>query len=207
MKWIWILGSVSALALFDFLPNAQAQEYTRWSLPEGAKARLGKGRISGIAYSPDGTRLAVPSNIGIWLYNAESGDEVALISDRTRRIRSVAYSPDGSILASGDGSTVQLWDAVTGQHKATFRGRGWSVGTVLFSPDGSTIAIGGYAVMRLLDAETGQQIAILSTRHSADITPLVFSPDGGTLACVTYVWDSVVGYRYRPTQDIARRAY
>ena len=26
-----------------FLPNTFAQDYTRWSLPEGVKARLGKG--------------------------------------------------------------------------------------------------------------------------------------------------------------------
>ena len=57
---------VSALSL----PNTFAQDYTQWGLPDGAKARLGKGTISGnIAYSPDGTRLAVASGIGIWLYD------------------------------------------------------------------------------------------------------------------------------------------
>lgn len=30
-----------------FLPNTFAQDYTRWSLPEGAKARLGKGSVLG----------------------------------------------------------------------------------------------------------------------------------------------------------------
>ena len=40
---------------------------TEWKLPEGAKARLGKGEIDEIAYSPDGTQLAVRSSIGIWL--------------------------------------------------------------------------------------------------------------------------------------------
>ena len=59
-----ILLFVAAL----FLQHAFAQDYTQWSLPEGAKARLGKGWVSGIAYSPDGTRLAVASSIGIWLY-------------------------------------------------------------------------------------------------------------------------------------------
>ena len=34
--------------------NSFAQGYTQWSLPEGAKARLGKGWISEIAYAPDG---------------------------------------------------------------------------------------------------------------------------------------------------------
>ena len=56
------------LAIFTFASNIFAQDYTQWHLPEGAKARLGKGSISDIQYSPDGTRLAVASSLGIWLY-------------------------------------------------------------------------------------------------------------------------------------------
>ena len=37
-------------------------------LPEGAKLRLGKGKIHQIAYSPDGTKVAVATRIGLWLY-------------------------------------------------------------------------------------------------------------------------------------------
>ena len=36
-----------------------AQDSPQWHLPEGASARLGKGTIRDIAYSPDGSRLAV----------------------------------------------------------------------------------------------------------------------------------------------------
>ena len=46
-------------------------DYTKWHLPEGAKLRLGKGYINEIAYSPDSSRLAVASSIGIWIYDAE----------------------------------------------------------------------------------------------------------------------------------------
>ena len=63
--------TVTSFILFTlFSLNTFAQDYTRWGLPEGAKARLGKGWLFGnIAYSPDGTRLAVCSSIGIWLYD------------------------------------------------------------------------------------------------------------------------------------------
>ena len=45
------------LILFTlFSRNTFAQDYTQWGLPEGAKARLGKGSIREITYSPDGTR-------------------------------------------------------------------------------------------------------------------------------------------------------
>ncbi len=46
-------------------PNASAEDYTQMNLPEGAIARIGKGGVEEILYSPDGTRLAVRSWIGI----------------------------------------------------------------------------------------------------------------------------------------------
>ena len=63
-----IISSLSILPCF-----AQYATHTQLNLPEGAKARLGKGAIADIAYSPDGTRLAVAGSIGIWLYDAPDG--------------------------------------------------------------------------------------------------------------------------------------
>ncbi len=91
--------------------NTYAQDYTRWSSPEGAKARLGKGQITGkITYSLDGLRLAMASSIGTWIYNVHTGEELALLAGHTTEVYSVAFSPDAKILANGniDGS-VQLW--------------------------------------------------------------------------------------------------
>ncbi len=49
------------------LPSSSfAQDNTQVGLPEGALARLGKGGISVIKFSPDGTRLAVGTSIGVW---------------------------------------------------------------------------------------------------------------------------------------------
>ena len=60
--------------------NTFAQDYTQWGLPDGATARLGKGWIAEIVYSPDGTRLAVGGGIGIWLYDTATDQEVALLT-------------------------------------------------------------------------------------------------------------------------------
>ena len=46
-----------------------AQDNTKVGLPEGAIARLGKGGINIMRFSPDGTRLAVGTDIGVWLYD------------------------------------------------------------------------------------------------------------------------------------------
>ena len=126
------------ILLILFSLNTFAQDSPQWGLPEGAKARLGKGRISGnIAYSPDGARLAVASSIGIWLYDTATHQEVALLTGHTAWVRSVAFSPDGGTLASGSyDNTIRLWDGVTGAHKRTLTGHTSRVNSVAFSPDG-----------------------------------------------------------------------
>jgi WD40 repeat protein len=96
-----------------FLRNAFAEDYTRWGLPEGAKMRLGKGQIFDLAYSPDGTRLAVGSSIGIWLCNAQTGAEIALITGHTGSVDTVAFSPDGNTLASSGAGTILLWKLIS----------------------------------------------------------------------------------------------
>jgi hypothetical protein len=80
------------ISLF-YLPNTYAQypAYMQFGLPQNAKARLGKGSILEIQYSPDGTRLAVASFIGIWLYDAQTGKELDLFTGHTDYVLSVTY--------------------------------------------------------------------------------------------------------------------
>ena len=80
-----------------------AADYVTWHLPEGALARLGKGTIEAVAFSPDGQVLAVAGGIGIWLYDVATSRELALLTGHTSGVESVSFSPDGSILASGGG--------------------------------------------------------------------------------------------------------
>ena len=166
-----------------FVQSSVAQEYTRWSLPEEAKARLGEGSITDIAYSPDGAWIAIASS-DIWLYDTHTGAEIILPAEHTDDgVLSVAFSPNGQILASGhDDHKIRLWEVETGQQKATLEGHRYWVYSLAFSPDGHTLASGYSSEIMLWDVETGQQTATLERHGFYIICSVAFSPDGHTLA-------------------------
>ena len=94
-------------------------------LPKARKWRLGKGRITGIQFSPTGSRFAVATSIGIWMYDAHTGEELALLTvlpGEGRVVTTIAFSPDGRTLASGEeGGVGRLWDVITGKPIVTFK--------------------------------------------------------------------------------------
>ena len=195
---------VLLLAGVLFPQDSRSEDYTRWNLPDGALARLGKGGIGwgdrAVAWSPDGARLAVASRIGIWLYDAHTGAEIALLTGHTGSVYSVAFSPDGLTLASGSwDDTIRLWDVASGQQQAILQGYTDGVTSVAFSPDGLTLASGHGRdwTVRLWDVASGQQQAILEG-HTSWVWSVAFSPDGLTLASGSYdgtvrLWDVATG--------------
>ena len=194
------LISVTCLLLLPFAlpPNVHAQDSRYRYLPEGAKVRFGKGFITDIEFSPDGTQFAVVSSIGIWLYDARTSEKIALLIGHTGWVRAVAFSPDSRTLVSASvDSTVRIWDAKTGQHRTTLYGHENFVYSVAFSPDGKTIASASSNEIRLWNANTGRQENVLARRASWTY-PLAFSPDGKILASGDWeggiqLWDPSTG--------------
>ena len=161
------------------LPNTFAQNPTQWSLPEGVIARFGKGPAIGIiTFSPDGTQFAVGWKTGIWIYDAETYQEVALFTGGLTAISGFAFSPDGATRVisgsiSGRAGT-QMWDVATGlQRQLT----GWN-GRIVFSLDGQTILIG----KGLLDVSTEQYLTRVPHFADGSYNILALSPDGLTVA-------------------------
>ena len=158
LLFIWVLLTVV------ILPTGFCQDNTQIGLPDGAIARLGKGRITVMQFSSDGVYLAVGTTIGVWLYNVNTRNAVALFPSQSRRVDNKAFDPsntkewqaavtayvnhlafsnDNRILATGESKNgvVQLWDVVTGEELLTLplTSKSDSVSEIGFSTDDKTL--------------------------------------------------------------------
>jgi WD40 repeat protein/serine/threonine protein kinase len=161
--------------------------------------------IIGVAFSPDGKRIASASSLRsntigeIKIWDRATGKELLPpMLGHFGPVVGVAYSPDGKTLASaGWDKTVKLWDAATGKELPTLplRGHGSYISSVAFSPDSKVAAsASGDNTVKLWDAATGQLLETLRG-HSRALSAVAFSPDGAHLASASYdrtvkLWDT-----------------
>ena len=217
------------------IADAESEEidtdYNQWQLPEDAKFRLGKGLLHDIKYTPDGNRIAVATSIGIWIYDAQTGEELTLLTGHRGRVTSLDFPADGRFLASGsfDG-TVRLWDIDTGEQTALFAGHRAGIGAIAVSPDGKTVVSGDTwkGTLILWDTETGEELKRHATyrdnlirrlqisldKHRTVTYPnaieaLAFSPDGKIFASghrddILRLWDSENGRKLSTLRDHKR---
>ena len=209
LSWIsallW-LGCVSAASGAEAEPSPYI---SRLSLPDGAKMRIGKGRITRIAYSPDSRRIAAASSIGVWIYNAGYGKEIALLRGHNGYVTSTAYSPNGTrIISSSSDNTILIWNAETGTILNALNGHTNVVHSTAYSPDGKTIVSGGRDnTIRLWNANDG---ALLNTLegHMDDVNSTAYSPDGKTIVSgsddgTARIWDAESGALLRVLEEHA----
>ena len=161
------------------LQESIAQDAPQWHLPEGVKARIGKGRANDIAVSPDGKQLAVATGIGTWLYNLNTGAEIALLTGHRDRVGAVAYSPNGKTVASMSHSEILLWNPETRVLKKTFASE--SNRSIAYSPNGQLLAVGRWQRIDILDAQTGNRKRSLSG-HTHGVDYLIWASDNKLLA-------------------------
>lgn len=127
--------------LFVFVAlNVPAQENAKTNLPEGAKLRIGKGTLGEIAYFPDGTRFAVATSIGTWVYDSIIGEKLYQLYDpksRVNGIKNISISANGeTIVTKASEENVLLWNANTGELLRQLVSDEKEHYNALFSPDG-----------------------------------------------------------------------
>jgi WD40 repeat protein len=136
--------------------------------------------------SPDGKYVVIGGRMPT-IYTLPSGSIIARLPAHRFYTDAVAFSPDGRYLATGsmDG-TAKLWQTGSWHHLGTFSGHLLGVHCIAFSPDSLRLATGsvGTEAVKLWDIRTLQEV--LNLQASGDyIYWLGFSPEGGTLACLS----------------------
>jgi WD40 repeat protein/tRNA A-37 threonylcarbamoyl transferase component Bud32 len=157
------------------------------------------GWVFGLAYSPDGKRLAGASydrTVKVW--DAQTGRQLFSLGGHKGYVACVAYSPDGKLLASGSwDQTVRVWDAQAGQELLSLKGHTGNVVRVCFHPDGTRLASASDdRTARLWDVRTGQEVLVLKG-DAAQVDGVTFSPDGTRLASASglevKIWEGFAG--------------
>ncbi len=103
---------------------------------------LGKGAPRALAWSPDGTRLAVATAAGVALYTGAPLTETERLAPAAD-VTALAWSPEGTRLAWGEqGGRVFLWDVAASAPRRRLEGAQAAVTALAFSPDGGQVAVG-----------------------------------------------------------------
>lgn len=165
--------------------SAQYEPSMQMGLPEAAIARFSRGTILKIRYSPDGSQVAVTTSIGVWLHDAQTGEELELKIIKNRYSNSGAlFSPDHKryVTTARPIRYVELWNSQESKLIKTITGHKEQINTVEFSLDSNMIATASDDnTIRLWDARTGKDLKVL-TGHTEAVHVVKFSPDGEIIA-------------------------
>ena len=130
-----------------------------WEVKSGRNiATLGhQQKVTGIAFSPDGSRIATASEKRVNMWCTKTWKAIATLD--TVEVESLAFSPDGARLAIGgtrNEPIIQICNVDTGRHIAALSGHTSRVQSVAFSLDGRLLASGGFDnAIYLWDVEIG----------------------------------------------------
>jgi WD40 repeat protein/transcriptional regulator with XRE-family HTH domain len=180
---------------------------TQWNATTGAVLAPGPLPLPavamGVAYSDDGTRLAVVGRdrfVRVWRRDGSALPLLTQLSPQTRSLIDVTFSPDSkTLVTTSDDDTAVLWDAATLHPRSTLHSLD-AIFAATFNSNGSLLATASYDhSVQVWDPGTGSQIERL-TGHTDRVLGVGFSPDGSALTSLDFdghvaFWDLATSQR------------
>jgi WD40 repeat protein len=194
-----LLARLEAVAAWQLghTPSARAAMLQAALLPWDAilsSASAASGQNFSMAFSADGTTLAVGTDSAVQLWSVSTHQLMATLiaPGGTSEVSSVAFSDDGRLLAAlAPGTGIQLWDVATrrlvAEQELPSGEATTAAPSVAFSPNGDLIAVTTFEGAQLL-AVTRHGPAGVPALSSPVLLPgsasgaLAFSPRGSLLA-------------------------
>jgi WD40 repeat protein len=145
--------------------------------------------ITAIAFSPDGSHLAVSAYREVLLIPAEGTGPPKRLAGLSERVHGLIFSADGKRLIAAGGTParfgeVQVWDVPSAKLTRSVTLTGDTVFGASLSPDGSTVAVGcADNTVRLLDADSGKELHRIGN-HENWVLGTVFGKDGKRVVSV-----------------------
>lgn len=171
---------ITLLLFTTYLSDNQAEEYAQTGLPDGALARLGKGNINVMRFTPDGTHLAVGTDAALLIYDIETRAETILSVGKKMKNQTLAFTPNGKILAcTGKGeSVIKFWDWKNSKElkNLTITHKFLGIPDLCFEDDKTLIILSSNGHIRKWDINSSQEIS--RTQFNNTKSEKVISQDG-----------------------------
>jgi len=141
------------------------------------------GPVWSVAFSPDGTALAMAIDDGtVKVWDVTMGQVRATLRGHNGPVWATAFAPDGKSVATGSSDlTIRLWDPDTGAERFSLMHQG-SVRSLAFSHDGTRLAAGcRNGAVKVWDL-AAKKPTFETQAHAGEVVSVAFSPDGTTVA-------------------------
>ena len=177
-------------------PDGTAATWESGLLPKSVRDREYKIAAAGLAYSADGTLIAVADDehtIHIW--NVRTGERISRLVGHQKPVLRLEFHPDNSRIATGGfDHVVRIWDVATGELHFE-RDIPAQCMSLIYNPKGSRLLIDADVEMFSLDTDTHN---VVTRFHgpTQNIPTVAMTTDGKLLACGTahpentvFLWD------------------
>lgn len=142
-----------------------------------------EGKVNAFQFSVDDRLLAVASENGVELFDANSGTAREPLIPMKSEPSSLQFCESGRVLAIGTNiGEIHLWDVPSHRVRHVIKGHTARINVLAVLPGNQTLISGGRdRQLKLWDIPSGELITPM-TGHSRQVFSIAVSPDGGTIA-------------------------